>query len=97
MSTKTSNTDKQRAQFEELSESTKPLERFNFIGMAIAGALIVLGFLLMLGGSSTMEEFNTDIFSTRRIVVGPCIAFLGFVAMGAAIIIDPSRFQKKNK
>lgn len=74
-----------------------PLERPNFIAMAIAGALIVLGFILMLGGSSTVAEFNPDIFSTRRIVVGPCIAFIGFVAMAVAIIIDPARltFGKK--
>lgn len=71
-----------------------PLERANFIGMAIAGAMIVVGFLLMLGGSSSPEEFNPDIFSTRRIVVGPCIAFLGFVAMAVAIIIDPKRLKK---
>ncbi len=76
---------------------TMPLERANFIAMAIAGAMIVLGFILMLGGSSTTEAFNADIFSTRRIVVGPLIAFLGFVAMAAAIIIDPRRlpFGKK--
>lgn len=65
--------------------------------MAIAGALIVVGFLLMLGGSSSAEEFNPDIFSTRRIVVGPCIAFIGFIAMGAAIIIDPRRLSIKKK
>ena len=64
-----------------------PLEKKNFIAMAIAGALIVLGFVLMLGGSTTADEFNPDIFSTRRIVVGPFIAFIGFVALGAAIII----------
>lgn len=68
-----------------------PLQRANFIGMAIAGALIVLGFVLMLGGSSTTEAFNPDIFSTRRIVVGPCIAFIGFVAMAAAIIYHPKK------
>ncbi len=74
-----------------------PLQRGNFIAMAIAGAMIVIGFLLMLGGSTTVEEFNPDIFSTRRIVIGPAIAFLGFVAMAAAIIIDPKRlpFGKK--
>lgn len=83
-------------QFEK-SSTSMPLERGNFIAMAIAGALIVIGFILMLGGSSTVEEFNPDIFSTRRIVVGPAIAFIGFVAMGAAIIIDPRRlpFGKK--
>lgn len=63
-----------------------PLTRFNFILMAIAGAVIVLGFLLMTGAPSTAEAFNPDIFSTRRIVVGPTIAFLGFIFMGFAIM-----------
>lgn len=71
-----------------------PLSRANFAGMALAGVLIVLGFVLMLGGSSTAEEFNPDIFSTRRIVIGPMIAFIGFVLMAIAIIIDPSRLKK---
>lgn len=74
-----------------------PLQRANFIGMAIAGAMIVIGFLLMLGGSSTTEAFNPDIFSVRRIIVGPCLAFLGFVAMAVAIIIDPKRLKFLNK
>lgn len=63
-----------------------PLTRINFILMAISAAVIILGFLLMLGPSSTATEFNPDIFSTRRIVVGPTIAFLGFIFMGVAII-----------
>lgn len=77
--------------------SAHPLHKSNFIAMAIAGAMIVIGFLLMLGGSSTVEQFDADIFSTRRIVVGPCIAFLGFVAMAIAIIVDPKhlKFGKK--
>lgn len=69
--------------------SALPLTRVNFISMAVAGVMIVLGFLLMLGEPSTVDSFNPDIFSTRRIVVGPCIAFLGFVAMAIAIIIRP--------
>lgn len=69
--------------------SALPLTRVNFIAMAVAGVMIVLGFLLMLGEPSTVDSFNPDIFSTRRIVVGPCIAFLGFVAMAIAIIIRP--------
>lgn len=77
--------------------SGMPLSKPNFIAMAIAGVMIVAGFILMLGPGSTTEDFNPDIFSTRRIVVGPCIAFLGFVAMAIAIIIDPRRlpFGKK--
>lgn len=67
----------------------QPLERINFIIMGCAGAAIILGFLLMLGGGSTTETFNPDIFSTRRIVIGPLFAFLGFVAMAVGIIIRP--------
>lgn len=69
----------------------KPLTRINFIAMAVAGLLIVAGFVLMLGGATTETEFNPDIFSTRRIVVGPAIAFIGFVAMAVAIIYKPRK------
>ena len=71
--------------------SQMPLGRNNYLVMIIAGAMIVLGFLLMLGGSSTPEEFNPDIFSTRRIVVGPAICFLGFVAMAVALCLKPKK------
>lgn len=71
--------------------STMPLGRNNFIIMAVAGVMIVLGFLLMLGGSSTNEEFNPDIFSTRRIVVGPAICVLGFVLMAIAVCLKPRK------
>lgn len=67
------------------------LTKNNFIGMAVAGLLIVVGFLLMLGGSSTPEEFNPDIFSTRRIVIGPFLAFIGFVLMAIAIVLRPKK------
>lgn len=68
-----------------------PLGRRNFIAMAIAGALIVLGFVLMLGGSTTPDAFNADIFSSRRIVAGPMLCFIGYVGMAAAIIIKPAK------
>ena len=61
--------------------------------MLVCGVIILVGFLLMLGEPSG-EEFNPDIFSTRRIVVGPTMAFVGFVLMGFAIIYSP---RKKNK
>lgn len=75
-------------------EGALPLEKKNFIGMAAAGVLIILGFILMLGAPSGADSFNADIFSTRRIVVGPFIAFIGFIAMGAAIIVRPDKKKK---
>lgn len=71
------------------SRTEFPLTRINFILMAIAGVAIVAGFLLMLGPKTTVAGFEPDIFSTRRIIVGPAIAFLGFVFMGLGIIYKP--------
>ena len=65
---------------------TMPLGKLNFIFMGAAGVLIIVGFLLMLGGSSSPEEFNPDIFSTMRTAVGPGISFIGFVIMFFAIL-----------
>lgn len=85
---------KEKKQIAEPTLSEKaslPLTKTNFILMFIAGLMIITGFLLMLGGSSTTEEFNPDIFSTRRIVVGPTISFLGFLFMGYGIIYRPRK------
>lgn len=68
-----------------------PLVKTNFILMACAGAAIVIGFLLMLGPSTTAAGFEPDIFSTRRIVIGPGLAFLGFLFMAFAIIYRPGK------
>ncbi len=76
------------------NEARFPLTKTNFLLMAIAGATIIIGFLLMLGGSTTETEFNPDIFSTRRIVVGPTIAFLGFVFMGFGVIYRSKKDKK---
>ena len=57
--------------------------------MAVAALLIVVGFILMSGSGSTEEAYNPEIFSTRRIVVGPIVSFIGYVFMAVAIIIKP--------
>ncbi len=68
--------------------ATFPLSPLNMWMMVGSVVLIVLGFLLMLGPGTTQEAFNPDIFSTRRIVIGPLISFIGFVAMAFAIIYN---------
>lgn len=72
------------------------LGKTNYILIAIAFALVVIGFLLMLGGSTTDESFNPDIFSTRRIAIGPTIAFLGFVCIVPAILYRPKKKESVN-
>lgn len=79
-----------------LEEDKKPFVKMNIILMAVSILLIVLGFVLMTGGGSSVEEgFNPDIFSTRRIVVGPTMSFLGFLSMAFAIIYSPKKNKKQ--
>ncbi|MDE5724256.1 MAG: DUF3098 domain-containing protein, partial [Paramuribaculum sp.] len=42
-------------------------------------------------------EFNPDIFSTRRIVVGPTMAFLGFIFMGVGSMWRPRTCKHKQE
>jgi uncharacterized membrane protein len=61
----------------------------------IAGGflVIIIGFILMTGAPSGVE-FNPDIFSTRRIVVGPIVAFAGFIFIIFAILYNPPEKEK---
>lgn len=70
----------------DIKRAAFPLTKINFVLMTVCGLLIVVGFLLMLGGANDGAQFNDDIFSTRRVVVGPALSFIGFVAMAFAII-----------
>lgn len=63
-----------------------PLGKVNFIIMGVAALMIAVGFMLISGGAPVDGEFNPEVFSARRVVVGPLIAFLGFIAMGAGIM-----------
>lgn len=76
----------------KVPEGERPFGRTNYIAMAVCVVLIIVGFLLMSGPGSTVEGgFNPDIFSVRRIVIGPAVTFLGFLLMAFAILIKPSK------
>ena len=78
-----------------MDKSKFAFEKINYILLLIGVAVIVIGFLLMIGPGSTMDHFEPDIFSTRRIVVAPIVCFVGFVFMIFAIMFHPR--DKKNK
>lgn len=73
-----------------------PFGKINFYMMAGCLILIIVGFALMSGGGSTDGvSFNPDIFSVRRLVVGPTLTFFGFLFMAFSIIWKPKTPSKQ--
>ena len=64
-------------------------DKVNYILLAVGMAVVVLGFILMSGGSSDETAYNPDIFSVRRIKVAPVVCLLCFVSMIYAVIRKP--------
>lgn len=76
-----------------------PLEKENYKLLLIGFAIIIVGFLLMVGGG--VDDPNTfypggdptqtpDIFSFRRITLAPVVVLFGFVFEIYAIMKKPS-------
>ncbi len=58
--------------------------------------MILLGFILMMGGGSdSPDEFNYDIFSFRRITLAPIVVLGGFGFVFWAIMRKPKQ-DKEN-
>lgn len=68
------------------------LGKTNLILIIIGFIIIVTGFFLMTG-STTTTEFNPDIFSARRITVGPMISLFGFIFIIFAILFKTKKNQ----
>ncbi|MCD8293014.1 MAG: DUF3098 domain-containing protein [Prevotellaceae bacterium] len=64
-------------------------DKRNFILLAIGMAVVIIGFLLMVGPGSNMDRFEPDIFSARRIRVAPLVCLAGFLFMIYAVLRKP--------
>jgi len=62
--------------------------------MAIGFAIIVIGFLLMIGGGPENGIFNPEIFSFRRVTLAPMIVLFGFLFEIFAIAWVPKSEKK---
>ncbi len=87
-----------------MSKKNKPEEkkldfalgRENYILLIIGFAIIIFGFLLMIGGKAeNPNEFNEEIFSFRRITLAPIIVLFGFVFEIYAIMKKPKEDNKE--
>jgi hypothetical protein len=67
-----------------------PFRKENYKLMAIGFGIIVLGFILMVGGKSPdPAEFNPEIFSFRRITLAPMLVLFGYCFQVYAILKKP--------
>ncbi len=66
------------------------IPRENYKILLIGLGLIVLGYILMIGGGSDdPNKFNPEIFSAQRITVAPVVCLAGFVTIIVAIMRKP--------
>ncbi|PZX19499.1 Protein of unknown function (DUF3098) [Breznakibacter xylanolyticus] len=67
------------------------LSKENYVLMAIGFGIIILGFILMVGGrSSDLNVFNADeVYGWRRITLAPVIVLIGFLFEIYAIMKKP--------
>lgn len=68
--------------------------RINYILLAIGMAVVIIGFLLMIGPGSSETTYEPDIFSARRIKVAPIVCLIGFVSMIFAVVYRPKEDHK---
>ncbi len=81
---------------EKVDPCTFALGTRNLWLIGIAFVIIIVGFALMAGPGSTPEHYNPDIFSFRRIILGPGIAFAGFIFMVVAILYKDKKNLKSD-
>ena len=67
-------------------KSNSVFDKTNFLIIGIGAVLVVLGFCLMAGSGSTLDHFEPDIFSVRRIRVAPMVSLAGFIVMMCGVL-----------
>jgi len=66
------------------------LDKQNYILMIIGCVIVLIGFVLMMGGGSDDPNvFSREIFSPRRITIAPLTVMAGYIFIVFAILKKP--------
>ena len=65
--------------------------KINFIMIGISMLIVVIGFVMMTGASSSDTHFAPEIFSPIRIKVAPMVCLFGFLSVIAGIMYHPKK------
>lgn len=78
---------------QDVNNNQMPFTMKNYITILVGVVLLFVGFILMSGGGEhTATEFDSSIFSFRRITLAPIVVIAGFVVVGFGIM---KRFKMK--
>ncbi|MDP4207198.1 MAG: DUF3098 domain-containing protein [Bacteroidota bacterium] len=81
---------------EIVNDSQFAISKENYKFMLLGLGIIVVGFLLMIGGgSSDPNVFNKEMFSTQRITMAPLVVLAGFTFEIWAIMRKPKQTEGK--
>lgn len=82
---------------ENVKEKEFALPKENYKLLIIGFVIIVIGFLLMIGGGSKDPNvFNEkEMFSAQRIIIAPIVVVFGFVFEVWAIMRKPKEVEKQ--
>ena len=69
--------------------------KMNFILIAISMVIVIIGFVMMTGASSTDKAFDPEIFSPLRVKVAPIVCLVGFLSVIGGILYTPKN-KKSN-
>lgn len=76
-----------------VNQEQMPFSMKNYITILVGVVMLFVGFALMSGGGEhTATEFDSSIFSFRRITLAPVVVIAGFVVVGFGIM---KRFKQK--
>ncbi len=76
----------------ETAPNTLAFSKENYYIILAGIAILVIGYLLMIGGGSdTPKEYNPEIFSTQRITVAPITLLIGFGVVLFGIMKSPKQ------
>ncbi len=74
-----------------MSKKNLAFHKTNLIITGVAVLIIIIGFILMSGPATTIDGFEADIFSVRRIKVAPIVSLIGFILMIVGILYPANK------
>ena len=57
--------------------------------LALGKVIVIIGFVLMSGSSSDVNQYNPEIFNATRTKVAPVVCLVGFLSIIAGIMYRP--------